>query len=59
MLNYFAMVFAKAKRSWNYAVCATKKGHDKKDLCSGTIVGWTSDGYICMNCPYFKENDGN
>lgn len=50
-----AKIVWKIEKTWLYAICAAKKGHDKKDLCSGSIGGDKSL-YKCSDCPYFKYN---
>lgn len=51
----FAKIIWKIEKAWLYAICAVKKGHDKKDLCSG-VIGGDRCAYKCSDCPYFKNN---
>lgn len=43
------------KRRWHYIRCAARKEVNKKNLCSGAILG-NIDDYPCSKCPYCEYN---
>lgn len=49
----------KIKKAWFYAMCAVKKGHDKKNLCTGVFGGDRHTNYKCSECPYFEYSEKN